>query len=179
MTCHDLREVFNALRWMVRTRTQWRFMPNHFPPWAAVHQQTQRWIAAGVFAAIVHDLRMVLRLADVTAQDGAGRGPHLSAVILDGTVLQSTPESGPRAGYSGAKRKKGSKLHLSSPVSSKQRWTAAHQGLALCAVRRKLATMPMSWTAAMASASVTDATQGRPCPVPCLLRRALTAHPAS
>ena len=109
---HDLREVFNALRWMVRTGTQWRYMPNHFPPWAAVHQQTQRWIAAGVFEAMVHDLRVVLRLADVEAKSGAGRGPHPSAVVLDGTVLQSTPESGPRAGYSGAKRKQGSKLHL-------------------------------------------------------------------
>lgn len=109
---HDLREVFNALRWMVRTGTQWRFMPNHFPPWAAVHQQTQRWIAAGTFEAMVHDLRMVLRLADVDAKAGAGRDPHPTAVILDGTVLQSTPESGPRAGYNGHKRKKGSKLHV-------------------------------------------------------------------
>ena len=109
---HDLREVFNALRWMVRTGTQWRYMPNHFPPWAAVHQQTQRWIAAGVFEAMVHDLRAVPRLADVEAKGGAGRGPHPSAVVLDGTVLQSTPESGPRAGYSGHKRKTGSKLHL-------------------------------------------------------------------
>ncbi len=53
------------------------------------------------------DLRAVLRLAE-----GEGRGPHPSAVILDGTVLQSTPERGPRAGYSGHKRKRGSKLHL-------------------------------------------------------------------
>ncbi len=37
---HDLREVFNALRWMVRTGAQWRYMPNHFPPWSAVYQQT-------------------------------------------------------------------------------------------------------------------------------------------
>lgn len=55
---------------------------------------------------------MVLRLADVEAHDGAGRGPHPSAVVLDGAVLQSTPESGARAGYSGAKRRKGSKPHL-------------------------------------------------------------------
>ena len=39
---HDLREVFNAARWMVKAGTQWRSMPNHFPPWAAVYQQTQR-----------------------------------------------------------------------------------------------------------------------------------------
>jgi arylsulfatase A-like enzyme len=45
---HDLREVFNGLRWIVRTGSQWRYMPHDLPPWAAVYQQTQRWLAAGV-----------------------------------------------------------------------------------------------------------------------------------
>lgn len=102
---HDLREVFNAARWMVKTGTQWRYLPNHFPPWAAVYQQTQRWIAAGVFEAMVHDLRVLLRL-------GEGRAPAPSAVVIDGRTLQSTPESGPRASYDGHKRKNGSKLHM-------------------------------------------------------------------
>lgn len=109
---HALREVFNALRYVVRTGVPWRWMPGDLPPWYTVYQQGQRWIRAGVFEAMVQDLRMVLRLADVDANDGAGRAPHPSAVILDGTVLQSTPESGHRAGYNGHKRKKGSKLHL-------------------------------------------------------------------
>lgn len=109
---HSLREVFNALRYLVRVGESWRYLPNDLPPWYTVYQQTQRWIAAGVFEAMVHDLRAVLRLADVDAKGGAGRGPHPSAVILDGTILQSTPESGHRAGYNGHKRKKGSKLHL-------------------------------------------------------------------
>lgn len=101
---HDLREVFNALRWLVRAGAPWRLLPNDLPPWPAVHQQTQRWIAAGCFEAIVHDLRAVLRQAD-------GRAPQPTAVILDGRTLQSTPESGHRAGYDGHKRKKGSKIH--------------------------------------------------------------------
>ena len=109
---HSLREVFNGLRYVVRTGIPWRWMPGDLPPWAAVYQQGRRWIEAGVFEAMVHDLRAVLRLADVEAKGGAGRGPHPSAVILDGTILQSTPESGHRAGYNGHKRKKGSKLHL-------------------------------------------------------------------
>jgi transposase len=109
---HSLREVFNALRYLVRVGESWRYRPNDLPPWYTVYQQTQRWIAAGVFEAMVHDLRTVLRLADVDAKGGAGRNPHPSAVILDGTILQSTPESGHRAGYNGHKRKKGSKLHL-------------------------------------------------------------------
>lgn len=102
---YELREVFNAARWMVKTGTQWRYMPNHFPPWAAVYQQTQRWIKAGVFEAMVHDLRQLLRL-------GEGRAPEPTAVVVDGRTLQSTPESGHRASYDGHKRKKGSKLHM-------------------------------------------------------------------
>ncbi len=98
---HPLREVFNGLRYLVRVGGAWRYLPNDLPPWYTVYQQTQRWLKAGVFEAMVHDLRVVLRLADVDAKGGAGRGPHPTAVILDGTVLQSTPESGPRAGYSG------------------------------------------------------------------------------
>jgi transposase len=101
---HDLREVFDALRWIVRAGASWRMMPNDFPPWEAVYQQTQRWIDAGVFEAMVHDLRAVLRLS-------SGRAPDPSATVLDSRTLRSSPESGHRAGYDGAKRKKGSKVH--------------------------------------------------------------------
>ena len=102
---HDPREVFNAVRWLVRAGAPWRLLPHEFPPWAAVYQQTQRWLAAGSFEAIVHDLRALLRLAE-------GRDAHPSAVILDGRTLRSTPESGGRAGYDGHKRTKGSKAHM-------------------------------------------------------------------
>ena len=54
---HELREVFDALRWMVRAGSSWRMMPHDFPPWEAVYQQTQRWLRAGCFEAMVHDLR--------------------------------------------------------------------------------------------------------------------------
>ena len=88
---HDLREVFNALRYVVRTGCPWRMLPNDLPPWSRVHQQMQRWFKAGCFEAIVHDLRMLLRLAD-------GRTSDPSAAILDNWTLQSTPTSGARAG---------------------------------------------------------------------------------
>jgi transposase len=101
---YELREAFNALRWIVRTGAQWRMLPTNFPPWQAVYQQARRWIAAGCFEAIVHDLRAILRWAD-------GRADDPTAVILDGRTVQSTPESGARAGYDGYKRRKGSKVH--------------------------------------------------------------------
>jgi transposase len=102
---HDLRELFNALRWLARAGAAWRMLPNDLPPWEAVYQQTQRWLKAGCFEALVGDLRCILR----TAQ---GRRGQPSAVVLDGRTLQSTCESGPRAGYDGYKRKRGSKVHI-------------------------------------------------------------------
>jgi transposase len=101
---YSLREVFNSLRWIARAGAPWRMMPNDLPPWYIVYQQTQRWLAAGCFTAIVDDLRLLLREAQ-------GRNRHPSAAIFDSRTLQSTPESGSRAGYDGAKRRKGSKVH--------------------------------------------------------------------
>ena len=102
---HSLREIFNGARWVVRAGAAWRMVPHDLPPWAAIYQQTQRWIQAGVFEAMVSDLRLLLRVAQ-------GRNAEPSAAILDSRTLQSTPESGGRAGYDGAKRKRGSKVHL-------------------------------------------------------------------
>jgi transposase len=102
---YSLREAFNGLRWIVKTGAQWRYLPGDFPPWPTVYQQARRWLAAKCFEAITHDLREILRLA-------VGRNPTPSAVILDGRTIQSTPESGTRAGYDGHKKKNGSKVHL-------------------------------------------------------------------
>src|SRR5664280_3556790 len=58
---YSLREVFNALRWIVRTGAQWRWLPHDLPPWPVVYQQTQRWLRAGCFETMVEDLRSLLR----------------------------------------------------------------------------------------------------------------------
>jgi transposase len=101
---HALRDILDAVRYVVRTGCQWRFLPHDFPPWSAVYQQARRWLHAGVFEHIAHDLRAIVRFLD-------DRNLEPSAAILDGRTLQSTPESGGRAGYDGAKKKKGSKIH--------------------------------------------------------------------
>src|SRR5215218_9063196 len=74
---HDLREVFNALRWIVRTGAQWPgalwALPTNVPPWAAAGarwaQPTQRWIAAGCFEVMIHDLRALRRWTEGGADD--------------------------------------------------------------------------------------------------------------
>lgn len=102
---HALRGLFNGLRHVVRHGIPWRAMPKDLPPWAALHRQAMRWLRAGCFEALASDLRAVLRVA-------AGRASQPTAAVLDSRTLRSTPESAPRAGHDGAKRKKGSKVCL-------------------------------------------------------------------
>ena len=102
---HNLRDVFDALRWIVHTGAQWRYLPGDYPPWPIVYQQARRWIDNGCFETIVDDLRVLLRTAE-------GRAEEPTAVILDARTLQSTPESVHRAGYDGHKKRRGSKVHV-------------------------------------------------------------------
>ncbi len=97
---YPLRNVDNGLRSLLRTGAPWRMLPTDLPPWHVVYQQTQRWLTVGVFEQMVHDVRMLLR-------DIIDRTPQPRAVIMDSRTLQSTPESGGRAGDDGPKRRDG------------------------------------------------------------------------
>ena len=88
---HSLREVFNALRYLMRTGAPWGMLPNDLPPWSTVYQQSRRWLWAGVFESMAHDLRVLLRVC----QD---RKVQPSAAILDARTLQGTPQSAGHAG---------------------------------------------------------------------------------
>jgi transposase len=101
---YPLRSVFNGLRYIAKTGCHWRMLPNDLPPWTVVYQQMRRWIDANCFESMVEDLRILLR-------EYAGRKAQPTAMIIDSRTLQSTPESGARGGYDGAKRRKGSKVH--------------------------------------------------------------------
>jgi transposase len=104
---------------------------------------------------MVHDLRVLLRLAQ-------GRTAEPSAMILDSRTLQSSPESGARAGYDGHKRKKGSKLHLAvdtlghllalhvTPANEQDRAVAASHGIEWMVVKlpeakRGFVLLPKRW----------------------------------
>ena len=101
---HALRPGFDALKRVAWTGAPWRGLPHEVPPGPRVSQQAMRWRGAGVFEAMGHDLRVLLR-------DVAGCKKRPRAALRDSRTLQSTPESGPRAGYEGAQRNKGSTRH--------------------------------------------------------------------
>jgi transposase len=105
---HLLRDVFDALRYVVKTGCRWDVLPHDFPPWATVYQQARRWIAAGAFEDITHDLRMILRMVDE-------REGQPTAAIRDGRTVPSTPESGAGPGSTGPRRRRGPR--------STSRWT--------------------------------------------------------
>ena len=88
---HDLREVFNAARWIVHTGAPWRWLPHDLPPWDVVYAQTRRWLQAGVFAALVADRRTLVRVA-------AGRAANRARRSSTPARCRATPESGARAG---------------------------------------------------------------------------------
>ncbi len=129
---HSLREVFNGLRWMVRTGAAWRMLAPDLPPWSTVYQHSHRWLKAGVFEAMVHDVREVLRVAQ-------GRHAQPSAALFDRRMVQSTLESGTRAGYDGAKRRRGSQVHMA--VDTLGHVLAAHVTAANEQDRRQVSTL--------------------------------------
>ncbi|TXN73606.1 hypothetical protein [Methylobacterium sp. WL6] len=80
-------------------------MPHDLPPWEVDYQQARRWLAAGFFEQLADESRTLPRLV-------TGPNSEPSAAILDGRTLRSMPESGARAGYDEAKRKKSSMIRL-------------------------------------------------------------------
>ncbi|WP_189093942.1 IS5 family transposase, partial [Deinococcus ruber] len=102
---YAIREVLNALMWIARTGAQWMYLPHDFPPAETVRQQAHRWFEAECFQNAAHDLRLI-------AREGQGKNSEPTAIVIDSRTLQSTPESGHRAGFDGAKKRKGTKVHL-------------------------------------------------------------------
>jgi transposase len=96
---YALREVFNAVRWLAHTGAPWRYLPGDFPPWPA----------AGWTPGASRPWCTTCACSCACCRD-ARHSP--ARRFWDARVLQSSPESGARAGYSGHKRRKGSKVHL-------------------------------------------------------------------
>ena len=93
---HALRELFNGLRWLARTGSEWRMLPHDLPPWHAVYQQTRRWLKARCFETMAEDLRVLLRVlagrndapSAVTRLTDMGVEPFLLSSSLLGVLAQ-------------------------------------------------------------------------------------------
>jgi putative transposase len=99
-----LREIVNALLYLLRSGCQWRMLPHDLPPWPTVYYHYRKWRLSGLWAKINRLLMEQVRQA-------AGREATPSAAIVDAQSVKTAQVKGPR-GYDSGKRVKGRKRHI-------------------------------------------------------------------
>jgi len=100
----DLREILNAIRYMVRSGCEWRMLPIHFPPWQTVYWWFRRFVRLFLFRTI-HDLVLMIDRQRV------GHAEQPTAAIIDSQSIKA-PAAGGTRGYDGAKKIIGRKRHI-------------------------------------------------------------------
>lgn len=100
----DIREVINAIFYVIKGGIQWRLLPNDFPSWSTVYGYFWRWNKTGIWARIHDTIRAQLR-------EQEGRHKHPTAGCLDTQSVKTTQIPGER-GYDAGKNVNGRKRHL-------------------------------------------------------------------
>ena len=100
----NLRQVLNAIVYLVRSGCQWRLLPHDFPPWSTVHTWYRRWRRDGTWDRIHEALRQQVRIA-------AGRHPGPRSSAADSQSVKTTPQGGAK-GFDNGKKVHGRKRHL-------------------------------------------------------------------
>ncbi len=102
---HSLRDVLDAIFYVLKSGCQWRLLPHDFPPWSSVYYHFRRFRLNGLWTLILK----VLRAAE---RKRAGKNPQPTAAIMDSQSVKTVEESAHPSGYDAHKNVKGRKRHL-------------------------------------------------------------------
>ena len=102
---YDLRDIVNAIFWILRTGSQWRNLPDCYPKWQSVYYYFRKWKKDGTLVELNSCLNMMLR-------EQEGRDATPSAVSIDSQSIKKAPFVSEDTGIDGNKRINGRKRHI-------------------------------------------------------------------
>ena len=102
---YDLKEILNAIFYIVKTGCQWRLLPDGFPYWKTVYTYFRNWRLSGLWERINAHLRRKIR-------EKVGKYSQPSAAIIDSQSIKTTSVGGSERGFDGGKKINGRKCHI-------------------------------------------------------------------
>jgi putative transposase len=110
---HTLRDIFDAIFYILRSGCPWRLLPHDFPPWSTVYYHFRKFRLSGVW-------HLVFKALHAAERKRVGKDPDASAAIIDSQSVKTTEEGAGSNGYDAHKNIKGRKRHASDTFW----WTA-------------------------------------------------------